>query len=226
MNAVIAWLLTFMVAVAPTNRRQFYPDAQETQQEAEARYNSIASDIVSVVYNRDNPPLFNGPDGRSRSASVVMGIMMHESGFRRDVDYGIGRYGRGDGGRSWCLMQIKTGDGRTATWNKAKNRFKQWGDPESELVQGWTGQELVTDRKKCIEAGYRIIRASFQMCRSLPVADWLSVYASGQCATEGDGAEKSQARMNTALNWFNAHRPPFSDADILSALDGRIAANP
>lgn len=226
MNALIAWLLTFMTAVAPNTRVQWYAEAKETPEAGEARYRSIAADIASVVYNKDIPPLFNGQDGRARSATVIMGIMFHESAFRRDVDYGLGAAGRGDGGRSWCLMQIKTGDGRTATYNKKYNRFKQWGDKTEDLVDGWTGLEMVQDRKKCIEAGYRIIRASFQMCRALPVADWLSVYASGQCATEGDGAEKSQTRMNTALNWFNGHHPAFTDAQVLADIDGpRLAVN-
>ncbi len=219
MNAVIAWLVTFMVAVAPTTRAQYYPDAKETPDEAQARYESIATDVVSVMYNPSNQALFSGADGRSKTAAISLGIMFFESNFRRDVDFGLGRAGRGDGGQSFCLMQVKTGSGKTGTWNKKYNRFKQWGDKPEDLVEGWTGPELVSDRKKCIEAGYRIMSASFAQCRSLPVADWLSVYASGQCATEGDGAEKSQARMNFGINWFNRHKPTtFTDAEIVNLL--------
>jgi hypothetical protein len=212
-NAVIAWLLTFMVAVAPVDRKQYYPDAMETKEDAEARYNSIASDITAVVWSTENPPLFAGDDGRAKTAAVVMSIMTHESGFRRDVDYGLGRAGRGDSGNSWCLMQVKTGNGRTATWNRVKHRFAMWNDPPDELVQGWTGPELVADRKKCITAGYRIMSASFSACRGLPVSGWLRVYASGSCEA---GAPESEHRMNMGINWFNNHRPPFTDAEIAS----------
>lgn len=222
MNAFMTWLLTFMTTVAPTNRPQWYPDAKETQQEADSRYASIATDIQSVVYRPDITPLFSGPNGRAKSATVVLGIMTYESGFRRDVDLGLGAAGRGDGGRSWCLMQIQAGSGRTATWNKVKSRFKQWGDDPSELVEGWTGPEMVADRKKCIEAGYRIVQASFAMCKSLPVNEWLRVYASG--STTG-GSPESRARMNTALNWYNNHQPMFTDAEIMAGSP-TIASNP
>ncbi len=215
MNAVIAWLLTFMVAVAPTNRKQFHEEAKETPEQAEERYHSIAEDITMVLWNPANPPLFAGIDGRLRTASVIQGIMFKEGSFRRDVDLGLGAAARGDGGRSWCLMQVKAGTERTGTWNKVKHRFKQWGDPADELVEGWTGEELVKDRRKCIEAGYRIMSVSFSMCRKLPVSGWLRAYASGNCDDDGGGAEKSEERMNIGLNWYNRHPPGFHDADVV-----------
>jgi hypothetical protein len=225
-NAVIAWLLTFMVSVAPTNRKVYYPDAKETSEEAQLRYESIASDIVSVVWNSSNPPLFKGPNGRAKTASVMLGIMFFESNFRRDVDLGLGKAGVGDSGTSFCLMQVKTGTGRTGTWNKTKNRFKVWGDKDEDLVEGWTGPELVQDRKKCIEAGYRVMSASFAVCRNLPVSAWLRAYASGNCKDDGGGAEKSESRMNFGMNWFNNHRPSFTDAEFLNANVPKLASAP
>jgi hypothetical protein len=224
LETLIAWLLTFMVAVAPPTRKHWYSYAKETPEEALVRYQSIAEDIVSVLYNPDNLPLFVGSEGRARSAAVVLGVMFFEGGFRRDVDLGLGPMSRGDGGQSYCLMQIRVGKGRTTTWNKALNRFGRWNDSETDLVQGFTGPEMVQDRKKCIEAGYRMIRSSFAACRSLPVADWLRVYASGTCE-DGDGAHASRARMNVALNWFNGHRPTFTDSQILSKTTPKIASN-
>ncbi len=121
-------------------------------------------------------------------------------------------------------MQIQAGGGKTGTWNKKYNRFKLWGDDPADLVEGWTGPELVADRKKCIEAGYRIIQASFAMGQShgLPVTEWLRVYASG--SVDG-GSPQSRTRMNTALNWYNGHQPLFTDAEIM-ADSQRIASNP
>lgn len=217
MNTVIAWLFTFIVAVAPTNRSQHHQEAKETPEEAAARYQFIAADTTTVLWDAANPPLFSGPDGRAKTASVVMSIMQHESSFRKDVDFGMGS-GRGDGGHSWCMMQVKIDGERTGTWNKVKNRFKQWNDPEVELVQGWTGPELVQDRKKCIIAGYRVMKTSFSMCRALPPPEWLRAYASGNCDDDGGGAEKSEARMNFGINWFNGHRPAFHDQEILDSI--------
>jgi hypothetical protein len=208
------------MAMAPPTQKQFHPEAMETVEQTEARYHSIAEDIATVVWNPSLPPLFSGVDGRAKTASVVESIMSYESGFRRDVDFGLGAAGKGDGGHSWCLMQVRfdhDGD-RTATWNKVKGRFKMQGDPEDELVQGWTGEELVQDRKKCIEAGYRVMKVSFSMCRSLPVSAWLRAYASGNCEDDGGGAQKSESRMNRGINWFNRHQPGFHDAQILFAI--------
>lgn len=215
MNTVLVWLLSFMTTMAPLDRPQFYPDAKETRDQAQARYESIAKDIHTVLWNQ--PALFTGPDGRAKTAAVMMSIMLHESAFRRDVDFGLGSAGRGDGGRSWCLMQIQVGQNKTATWNAKYNRFKQWGDAPEDLVQGWTGDEMVKDRKKCIEAGYRIMKASFEMCKSLPVDQWLDVYAAGSC---GSGVPQSRVRMNTGINWFNGHAPTFTDAQALQLLAG------
>lgn len=229
MNAMIAWLVAFMVAVAPTTRQQFHADAKESPEDGRARYESIASDIVSVVYNPSNLSLFRGQDGRARTASIVMGIMFYESSFRRDVDLGLGSASRGDGGRSWCLMQVKIdGKGaRTATWNTKHHRFKRWNDDPADLVEGWTGPELVSDRRKCIEAGYRIMSSSFAVCGHLPVPEWLRAYASGNCDDDGGGAEKSEQRMNFGINWYNRHRPTFTDSDIISELfPTQFASNP
>lgn len=199
---LIAWLVLFMTTMAPVTRPQFFPDAKETPAEATERYNSIASDISTVIWR--NPPLFKGADGHAKTAAVVMSIMLYESGFRRDVDYGLGTAGRGDAGRSWCLMQIQTGKGRTSAWNHTKGRFAFPADPPGEVSQGWTGQELVQDRKKCIEAGYRIMRVSFASCSNLPTSEWLRMYASGSC---GGGSMESKHRMMTGINWFNRNRP-------------------
>ena len=49
-------------------------------------------------------------------------------------------------------MQIQTGTNRTYAWNTVQNRFAYSNDPPDQVVQGWTGPELVQDRKKCIEA--------------------------------------------------------------------------
>ena len=133
MNAVIAWIMAFIVAVAPPGRMLYFPDAQETKEEATVRYNEIAQDVVEVVYDPNTKPLFRGSTGRARTVSVILSIMLHESGFRRDVDLNLGKYARGDKGNSWCLMQLNVGTGRTLKWNKKHNRKVRWNDPPEEI---------------------------------------------------------------------------------------------
>jgi hypothetical protein len=225
-NAVIAWLVAFMVAVAPTTRKHFYVDDKETPDEAQARYESIANDVVEVYWDPENPPLFSGPTGRLKTVSVAMSIIYHESQLRRDVDFGLGKKAKGDSGKSWCLMQVMTGNGRSGDWNKVKHRFKMWGDKPEDIVEGWTGTELVQDRKKCLTAGYRVMAASFAVCHKLPVSEWLRAYASGNCDDDGGGAEPSEARMNFGMNYFNRHKPDFNDDIVVFPVTETASMDP
>lgn len=214
MEPIIAWVLSFIVAVAPPDRRHFAEGDRETKEEALARYESIARDLVDVVYSPETKPLFAGPDGRAKTAALVLSMMRFESDFRRDVDFGIAA-GRGDHGRSFCLMQIQTGSGRTWPWNKVKQRFALDKDPPSEVEIGWTGEELLQDRKKCLTAGLRIAKMSFNACGSLPESERLRVYASGSC---GRGVKESANRFALAKRWYKDHPVPMQDASALSLI--------
>lgn len=211
METVIAWIVSFIVATAPPDRPQFIKESKETKEEALARYDSIAKDVIDVVWADPQPPIFSGPNGRARTVAVILSIMSHESGFRKDVDLGLGKSAKGDGGHSWCLMQLNIGDGRTATWNTVKGREAYPADPESEVAQGWTGKELVTDRKKCITAGLRVIRMSFAGTAGFPLADRLRVYASG---SSNAGGEASARRMNLATKWYASNPSSLTDDEV------------
>jgi hypothetical protein len=118
----------------------------------------------------------------------------HESGFRRDVDLGLGPLARGSGLDS-CLMQIRIGHGKTE--------------------EGWSHSELVADREKCFRVGLRLLRRSIGACRELPPLDWLSAYARGQCVADDP---TSHALMGPALR---VRKAPVEDAQVLAALGGR-----
>ncbi len=217
MQLVISWFLSFIVALAPPDRRQYLPAARESTEEASARYEGISNDVLEVVYDRSNPSIFKGSDGRAKTAALVLSVMWFESQFRKDVDFGIGDRSRGDNGKSWCLMQIQTGTGRTWAWNAAKGRFAVPTDPPGDVVSGWTGEELANDRKKCVLAGLRIMKMSFDACASMPVKDRLRVYASGSCER---GARESNHRVGLAMRWYAAHPSPANDEAVLAELDG------
>ena len=214
MQGFIAWMVAFMVTTAPPGRPQYIPEAQETREEAIARYTSIAQDIQSVVMDQNERVITSGKHARLRMTAILLSIMLHESGFRKDVDYGQGKYARGDGGRFWCMMQLNIGNGQTRAWNRAKQRFERPGDPPDELDTGWYGRELVTDRRNCIRAGLRTVVGT--ACKRLPPMEWLRAYASGSC---GNGSAASRARMGLAVRWFDGHRPDFTDADVFQALN-------
>lgn len=224
MEPVLAWILAFMVAVAPPGRKTFYTEAQETQEEALARYQDIAKDIVEVVYNPNTKTLFGGAYGRSRTVSVILSIILHESGFMKNVDYGVGKYAKGDQGKSWCLMQLNIGAGRTIRWNVKDDRPPRWGDDPKDISLGYMGPELVADRQLCIREGLKFLRMSFSSCRGkqLPLNQRLRVYVSGSCAS---GAEGSAARMDTAIRWFQTSREDrnlFNETDVMQLVAARI----
>ena len=210
MQQYIAWLLAFMLTKAPVDRPHYIPEAKETQDETRARYEQIANDIADVL--KTEKPLFKGADGKIRTSSVILSVMFHESGFRRDVDLGLGKLARGDHGNSVCMMQLNIGKGKTMKWNTVQDRAAYPNDPPAEVQDGWTASEVLADRKKCIRAGLRLLRLSFKACPSLPQKDALRVYGSGSC--EG-AAKESASRMGLAMRWYAAHPPGFDDSVLL-----------
>jgi len=235
-ETLIVWIVSFMVMLAPPGRPSYIPEATESKVEATARYESIAQDITSVVWNPIEKPLFRGRSGRSRTTALILSIMLNESGFRKDVDIGVGKHARGDGGNSWCLMQMNLGTGKTRPWNQKKYRFakppckslcaegqpagadcqklpadQRYCDPPEDITDGVTGRELVEDRKKCIREGFHALHGV--LCTSLPTREWLRGYASGSC---DKGSDESHRRMDLAISWYGNNKPSFKDDDIMN----------
>jgi hypothetical protein len=202
-----------MTTQAPPTRPAYYPEAKETPAEATARYTEIAEAMRDVAYDPAEAPLFKGPDGRARTVNLIESIALHESQFRKDVDYGLGKSGVGDGGTSWCMMQVKLGHMKDGHTEKRiiltpDGGIKFTTDP----TQGYGGEDLVANRRACIRAGLHIVRLSFGACaRSQTVAHWLDAYASGTC---DHGQRESEHRMGLAMNWYASHKPTFTDADV------------
>lgn len=207
----IAWMVAFMVSQAPAGHPTTVLNAKETKEEALIRYESIARDVASVVSEEE--PLFKGATGRIQTASVILSIMAYESSFRRDVDLGVGKFAKGDNGKSVCLMQLNVGQSRTYAWNAKLNRLAAPTDAAEDVLEGWTAQELLADRKKCVRAGYRMVRMSFSAGSGMPVTERLRVYASGSI---GGGSKESRSRMGLALRYYVEHKPSFDDHDFLS----------
>jgi hypothetical protein len=190
MNALIAYLIAAMVTWSPPADHDYY----ETREETLDRYASIAHDIAAVALDPAEAPLFGGPQGRAQTGLLVASVAFYESGgYRRDVDFGIGKKARGDSGRSWCLMQVNLGDGAT--------------------LEGWTGRDLVLERQKCLRVGLRRMRQSFAMCKDNKFIDRLSGFTTGRCTEDDD---YSHRRMRRALQWWTAH--PLDDVKIRQSL--------
>ncbi len=186
MNALVAYLFAAMLLWSPPADHQYYEPREETL----ARYAGIARTIAKVALDPAEPPLFGGPEGRAETGLFVTSVAFYESGgFRRDVELGTGKHARGDGGRSWCLMQVNIGTGRTE--------------------ERWTGPELVNDQDKCIRAGLHRMRQSFRHCTGQTFVDRLSGYTDGRCR---DGADAAHRRIGRAVEFWASHPPRALEA--------------
>lgn len=145
---IASWALGVMLTMAPPGR-SLIPDAVETEEQGRDRYAEIARAIAEES------------NGSKRTAALLLAVSYKESGWRRDVDFGIGPKARGSGKDS-CLMQIRSDDPR-----------------------------LVADRSHCFATGLRMIRQSMNACRHLPREAQLAAYAAGTCiSTKGQQASR------------------------------------
>ena len=178
MDSLVAYLVAAMIGWVPLHVHA----PTESADDAGKRYESIARDVVSVAFDDSESPLFSGPEGRTQTALLMLSVASYESGYRVKVDDGRGL---GDHGHSYCLMQVRVGTGVTR--------------------EGWSGKDLVTDRRLCFRAALHILRLSFGACHTLAVDDRLSAYATGHCFAD---AQISRSRVSRARAWREAHAPP------------------
>jgi hypothetical protein len=220
LEQVIAWIVSLITSVAPIGRKQYIPEATESIEESEARYNSIAFDAMSVAYDPQEKPLFSGSRGRARTVMVLLAASTYESSFRKDVDLGIGKLSKGDGGKSWCLNQINLGksdaDGNTP--NRIIVNVGGGYKFTTKSDEGWSGTDLVQDRQKCFYAALAVIRSSFAATANLPLKDRLKVYASGSLDR---GEEASHRRMGLAMRWMATRSPNFRDSEVLQWIEAQ-----
>lgn len=220
LKPVVAWLVSLLTAAAPPGRPQYEPAAKESIVQTETRYQEIAEAIAQVAYDPQERPILS----RTFTAALLAALAYHESGFRRDVDLGIGRQrlarsGWNDFGRSWCMMQLHLGAvPLDLERSQALTRLKGWAvthDSHDKTLEGWTGLELLDDRIKCFTAGLHVVKRSVNSCQGLPRQEWLRSYASGNC---NDGSSASVMRMRTATRWAMKAPGTWKDNEVVQAL--------
>jgi hypothetical protein len=224
---IIAWILSMMTTVSPPHREHFIGEAQESYAQADQRYREIAEAIVDTAYDPSVQPLFRGQYGRASTAMLVASIWFMESGFRRDIDLGTSRVrlrraGLNDFGRSWCMGQINLGSKKV----QDPDHPGRWVETsERTTPEGWTGPDLLSDRRKCAAATIRVLRSSLGGCRHLPISERLALYAAGTCDSE-EGRSASRVRMSLFHKWNNAARPDVKDSDVLPSDPPKLSLIP
>jgi len=209
----VLWLIAVMNTMAPAHRDHLLREAQESYAQADARYREIATNIIDVSFDPSERPLFGGAYGRAKTAMFIAHIFYLETGFRRDLHYGIGRErlsasGYNDNGRSWCLGQIMLGVKKVNTGNG------MWTtDSASTTPEGWTGRELLADTNKCVRATLHTLHRSMGACSGLPLQERMAAYATGSCSSE-TGKRISRTRFSSFYRRWdlsNAKRPQVKD---------------
>ncbi len=176
MTPFTAWILSLIVYLAPPERLASLPQFkgwEETAEQKQARYISIAEDIEEVSRDR-------APKHPEKAASLLVSLAFMEGGFAKDVDIGpcyrpIPTSPRCDGGAAASLWQIRIGEGST---------------PE-----GWGKQDLQSDRRKAARVALRMAWQSIKNCAGRGRDAGLRAYASGTCE---HGQEASAARLGLA----------------------------
>ena len=181
-EALAAWLLSIMMATAPPGGRRCAAAARETPAAGKARYAQIARAIAEVSLDPKERPLFDGLDGRRKTAALMLAISQHESHWRRDVDLGLGRYSPRGRRRYHCLMQIAVDRGKTG--------------------EGWTAAQLVENRRRCFQSGLHILQRGRRLCDAKGPRAFLNHYASGYCHRGRKAAKRRWDTWHKLLRKF------------------------
>lgn len=160
-----AGILAMMNFMSPPAQLVLY-QRDETLLEANTRYELEAKNLATAIEKTGR--LFKSDEDGKKTAALVLAIAKFESGLTKRVGNGTKR---GDGGRSWCYMQLNIGSGKV-----------YWGTPE---MRTWSGVDVVKDTTKCWMAGIEAIRLSMESCKYFRGSDSLSAYTSGSC-TRGE----------------------------------------
>jgi hypothetical protein len=216
-STFISWIVLLMLSIAPVGTSQIL-EAQESEVDGQTRYSSIATDLAEVVFAEDEVPLFDGESGKVKTYLTMLAIARFESGFRRDVDYGVGHDSKGDLGNSWCMMQIQMGHQNKKGFTSKRIRLTDDGlYIITSDANDWGGEDLIADRQKCFKTALSIVRESFYKCRFLNNAESLRAYASGSCAK---GSRESHSRLALAGRWFNMAQYTDIEATVEEEDDG------
>lgn len=139
----------------------------------QARYRAIAEDVLDVVADPRETPLFSFEHdddeelARFHTAVQILAVARDEGGYQAQVDSGKKR---GDNGEAVCMLQVHPGPGVKLTPE---------GFQYSRL--GIHAKDLVHDRKLCIRVGLHFMRESFARCGKYGENALLTAYTSGEC---------------------------------------------
>jgi hypothetical protein len=202
LKALTSYLLAAMTAWMPMKNHA----RSEAPEVTEGRYQQIAEDIATIALDPDEAPLFQGEDGRVKTALLLLSVALHESAFRGDVDAGKCKPYECDHGKAFSMWQLHPEDGLvfdSDLFTFARNRPTSWREEHASEI--FDGPALVRDRKLAARMALHMLRYSMKNAHSL------AIYTG-----EGHNGPKAKLRMETALSYVRQH--PFSQ-ELSSAAE-------
>lgn len=201
MKALTAWLVLAMASWIPLPE---VPLHDEPLADYAARRESIAKDILEVAQDPTEEPLFDGPTGREETALFMAAIASFESAYDLHVDLGKRRGAAGE----VCIMQVAVDAAITKRGMIT--------------AEGWTRDELVADRKKCIRAALHKLQVSKKICgdanhmlnqtkRAMKGADLYTLYTGGKCS---EGSPYAAHRYDRARRWLGKNPVPKVETQV------------
>jgi hypothetical protein len=174
-----------------------------------SHYQSIAEDFKAVATDPAEKSLFEGADGRAKTALLFASIAFMESSYWPSIDDGtcnglhpekteeldlLKKAGMGcDGKNAWSIMQIHVGKGIWLT----VDGFTSMGGTGPAI----TGPDLIKDRRLAIRVALHILRSS------LRANIGLCGYSGEHYREVGDdhNCPLAHARMQRAKDYFKEH---------------------
>jgi hypothetical protein len=186
---IVTWLLTALATWTPM---------QGKTEVRMAKLNSIAEDIISVVYAE--PATFKGPYAHAKMALLVGAVGARESRFEDRIQAGKCKKGECDSGRAYCYMQIHPNSGIEIVEGDREIGYS---------TKGYAGKDLLESQSLCIHTGTHMIRRALK-------------YSSGKdlrayTGETGASAPESETRFQMVRDYLAKSPPPIADADYFAA---------
>lgn len=179
LETIVKYVVAAMLFWSPPSA---HPDKNKEQ--LTAYYESIATDIVTVALDPEEPPVMKGAHPRRATSILLAALAAKESNFEPRIDLGKCLRHECDGGYAFSMWQIHPEIG-----------IKLVGETFRHDRDGMKGPELIADRKKAVRVALHMARSSMKSTGTL-------------CFYTGepyDDAPKAEVRLSLARSYLESH---------------------
>lgn len=199
----------------------------ETKEAAQRRFARIANQLATTATRLVECRTLNGDEisgcepvewgGTTKTLALsALTVVLHESGFREDVQFGHPPLGRGPAGEA-CLMQLAPDQAaQNASWltEEQKQRVNQSPKERERFVRTLLGDSPAS-LERCFDAGMRMLVRSRRSCEGSGAWDFgmFSLYGGGKsCRVPPIGTSRTRTLRTLT------QKQPVHDATLEALL--------